>query len=72
MTYEYLKSDEKRVEKKLEELNLKYLDMEHKKEFEQIEEKCKALNSKTNPNYRDKIWAQIYKDVLELEKKALK
>ena len=70
MEYEYLKSDTKRIEKKLEQLNKKYLDIEYQKELDKIEERCKEINNSSGDNLKAKIWGEIYRDVLELEKKS--
>ena len=52
MEYEYLKSDTKRIEKKLEELNKKYLDIEYQKELDKIEERCKEINNSSGDNFK--------------------
>ena len=52
MEYEYLKSDTKRIEKKLEELNKKYLDIEYQKELDKIEERCKEINTSSADNFK--------------------
>jgi hypothetical protein len=70
MEFKYLKSDTKRIEKKLEELNKKYVDMEYKKEIDDLEKRCEELNSNSDQDIKDEIWGQIYKDVLKLEKKS--
>ena len=70
MEFKYLKSDTKRIEKKLEELNNKYADMEYQKEIDNLEERCKEINNNSDPDIKDEIWGQIYKDVLKLEKKS--
>jgi hypothetical protein len=70
MEFEYLKSDTKRIEKKLEQLNQKYLDIQHQKELDKIEARCKEINSAPDPDMKEEIWGQIYRDVLDLEKKA--
>ena len=70
MEYEYLKSDTKRIQKKLEQLNQKYDDIEHQKELDKIEERCKEINNSSSDNLKAEIWGDIYKDVLELEKKT--
>jgi hypothetical protein len=70
MEFKHTKSDAKRIEKKLEQLNKKYADIEYQKELDKIEDRCKELNTKSNPDLNDEIWGQIYKDVLELEKKS--
>ncbi len=72
MDYEYLKSDTKRIEKKLEELNQKYDDIEHKKELDKIEERCKEISNSADDDLKAEIWADIYKDVFEIEKKSYK
>ena len=70
MEFKYLKSDTKRIEKKLEELNKKYVDMEYKKEIDNLEKRCEELNTNSDQDIKDEIWGQIYKDVLKLEKKS--
>ena len=70
MEFEYIKSDTKRIEKKLEQLNQKYLDIENQKELDKIEERCKEINASADQDLKAEIWGEIYKDVLELEKKS--
>jgi len=70
MEFEYVKSDTKRIEKKLEELNQKYDDIEHQKELDKLEERCKEIKNNLDDDFKAEIWSEIYKDVLELEKKA--
>ena len=70
MEFKYLKSDTKRIEKKLEELNKKYVDMEYQNEIDNLEKRCKEINTNSDLDIKDEIWGQIYKDVLKLEKKS--
>ena len=71
MELEYLKSDTKRIEKKLEELNKKYDDIERQKELDRLEERCKEINASSNDDdLKAKIWGELYRDVFELEKKS--
>ena len=70
MEFKYLKSDTKRIEKKLEELNKKYVDMEYQNEIDNLEKRCKEINTNSDQDIKDEIWGQIYKDVLKLEKKS--
>jgi hypothetical protein len=70
MEFKYLKSDTKRIEKKSEELNRKYVDMEYQKEIDNLEKRCKEINTNSDQDIRDEIWGQIYKDVLKIEKKS--
>jgi hypothetical protein len=70
MEFKYLKSDTKRIEKKLEELDKKYVDMEYKKEIEDLEKRCEEVNTNSDQDIKDEIWGQIYKDVLKIEKKS--
>jgi hypothetical protein len=70
MEFKYLKSDTKRIEKKLEELNRKYVDMEYQKEIDNLEKRCEEINTNSDQDIKEEIWGQIYKDVLELEKKS--
>lgn len=68
MDYEYLKSDRKRIEKKLDELNQKYMDIQHQNEINKIEERCNEISSHQGEDIKAKIWKDIYSDVLEIEK----
>ena len=70
MEFKDLKSDTKRIEKKLEELNKKYVDMEYQNEIDNLEKRCKEINTNSDQDIKDEIWGQIYKDVLKLEKKS--
>ena len=70
MEFKYLKSDSKRIEKKLEELNRKYVDMEYQKEIDNLEKRCEEINTNSDQDIKEEIWGQIYKDVLKLEKKS--
>ncbi|HMK54402.1 MAG TPA: hypothetical protein VK444_06435 [Methanobacteriaceae archaeon] len=70
MPLKYLEKDQKRIEKKMEELNEKLQDMEHENELKILEKKYESLKDKTDLN--DQIWSDIYRDVLELEKKVKK
>ena len=70
MEFKYLKSDTKRIEKKSEELNRKYVDMEYQKEIDNLEKRCKEINTNSDQDIRGEIWGQIYKDVLKIEKKS--
>ena len=70
MEFKYLKSDTKRIEKKLEELNRKYVDIEYQKEIDNLEKRCEEINTNSDQDIKEEIWGQIYKDVLKLEKKS--
>ena len=70
MEFKYLKSDTKRIEKKSEELNMKYVDMEYQKEIDNLEKRCEEINTNSDQDIKEEIWGQIYKDVLKLEKKS--
>lgn len=70
MEFKYLKSDIKRVEKKLEQLKQQYLEIEYQKELEKIEERCKEIQNQSDNNLKAEIWTEIYQDVLTLEKKS--
>ena len=70
MEYDYLKSDNKRIEKKLEQLNQKYEDIENKKELEKLEKRYEEINNAPGSDLKKDIWGDIYKDVLELERKS--
>lgn len=62
MSDNYLKKDFERVQKK-------YEDLMHEGEIESIEKKIEALDTKQKPTLIDKIWVEIYNDVLDLKKK---
>jgi len=72
MEFDYLKSDTKRIQKKLEELNKKYSDIEQKNELDRIEERGNEIKLNEDDDFKKKIWADIYSDVLELEKNTVK
>jgi len=61
MSSEYLKKDYERVDKKFKELK-------NKGEIEAIEKKLNSYEKKPDSSTADKIWAQLYRDVLELKK----
>lgn len=70
MDFEYLKSDNKRIEKKLEQLNQKYDKIQHQNELDKIEERSKQIHEGSGDNLKAQIWGDIYNDVLEIEKKT--
>jgi len=70
MDLEYLKSDTKRIEKKFEELNKKYDVIQREKELELLEKRSNEINEGSDDNLKTQIWGDIYKDVLEIEKKT--
>ena len=70
MDFDYLKSDTKRIEKKFEELNKKYDVIQREKELELLEKRSNAINEGSDDNLKTQIWGDIYKDVLEIEKKT--
>jgi chorismate mutase len=70
MDFEYLKSDTKRIEKKFDELNKKYDAIQREKELERLEKRSKEINEGSDDNLKTQIWGDIYKDVLEIEKKT--
>lgn len=70
MDFDYLKSDTKRIEKKFEELNKKYDAIQHEKELEILEKRSNEINEGSGDNLKAQIWRDIYKDVLEIEKKT--
>lgn len=61
MSNDYLKKDLERVNKKFDELM-------QESEIETIEKKIEALDKNPDPDSIDKIWIQIYNDVLDLKK----
>lgn len=71
MKKDYLKKDKERVDKKLEELNLKYADMQHEKAMEKLEDRYDDLTKlkiTENLNFRGRVLRKAYKDVIKLEK----
>ncbi len=61
MSYEYLKKDIERVDKKFKELR-------DKGDIEAIEKKLDSLEDNPNSSSMDKIRVEIYRDVLDLKK----
>ncbi len=61
MSSEYLKKDFERVDKKFKELK-------SKGEIEAIEKRIDVIEAKPSSSSMDKIWAEIYHDVLDLKK----
>ena len=61
MSSEYLKKDIERVNKKFKELKTKG-------EMEAIEKKLDSLEENPSSSSMDKIWVEIYRDVLDLKK----
>ncbi|MDO5837032.1 MAG: hypothetical protein Q4P17_11035 [Methanobacterium sp.] len=61
MSTEYLKKDFERVDKKFKELK-------RKGEIEAIEKRLDSLEDIGINSSMDKLWAEIYHDVLELKK----
>lgn len=72
MEFKYLKSDTKRIQRKLNELNKKYDDIELQKKIDKIDERCEEIKATETDDFKEKIWADIYTDVLKLEKKQAK
>ena len=72
MGFDYLKSDTKRIERKLEELNKRYDDVELQKKIDEIDERCKEIKATETDDFKEQIWTDIYTDVLKLEKKQAK
>ncbi|BDZ71486.1 hypothetical protein [Methanobacterium petrolearium] len=61
MSDNYLKKDIERVQRKFDELM-------REGDIEVIEKKIEALNKNQEPSGIDKIWIDIYNDVLDLKK----
>ncbi len=61
MVDEYLKNDIERV-------NKKFIELMNEGEIENIEKKIETINNKPSPHPIDKIWLEIYSDVLDLKK----
>ena len=70
MTLKYLEKDQERIDKKMEELKEKNEDLEHQKRIKILEKKYESFKDKKNLD--NEIWAEIYRDVLELEKESKK
>lgn len=62
MSDDYLKKDLERVKKKFE-------DLMYEGEIEVIEKKIETLDMNPETTPLDKIWIDIYNDVLDLKKK---
>jgi len=50
----------------------KYSDIEQKNELDRIEERGNEIKLNEGDDFKKKIWADIYSDVLELEKNTVK
>jgi len=75
MKSKYLKGDIKRVDKKLEELNLKYENIMFEKAMKKLEDRKEELKEKETTeslNFKGKVLKNAYEDVIQLERKNKK
>ena len=75
MKSKYLKGDIKRVDKKLEELNLKYENIMFEKAMKKLEDRKEELTEKETTeslDFKGKVLKNAYEDVIQLERKNKK
>ncbi|MCE7699752.1 MAG: hypothetical protein K8E24_013375 [Methanobacterium paludis] len=75
MKSKYLKGDIKRVDKKLEELNLKYENIMFEKAMKKLEDRKEELKEKETTeslDFKGKVLKNAYEDVIQLERKNKK
>jgi hypothetical protein len=68
MPLKYLEKDQKRVDKKMEELKDKLHKLDHKAQLQRLEKKYEAMKEKGDPD--DELWSDFYQDLIKLEKKG--
>ncbi len=75
MKSKYLKGDIKRVDKKMEELNLKYENIMFEKSMKKLEDRKEELKEKETTeslDFKGKVLKNAYEDVIQLERKNKK
>ncbi len=73
--YEYVKGQKKNVDKKFDELLKKYKNIQQKSHLTQIQGRYNQLLAKQaskKADWIDEIMIEIYRDVIDLEKKEIK
>ncbi|NYT18459.1 MAG: hypothetical protein GKB98_02480 [Methanobacteriales archaeon] len=67
MALKYLEKDQKRIDKKMEDLNKKLDNLEHQAQLQRLEKKYENLKESGNPE--DELMSELYQDLIRLEKK---
>jgi len=67
MALKYLEKDQKRIDKKMEDLNKKLDNLEHQAQLKRLEKKYENLKESGNPE--DELMSELYQDLIRLEKK---
>ena len=68
MALKYLEKDQKRIDKKMEDLNKKLDKLEHQAQLKRLEKKYENLKESDNPE--DELMAELYEELIRLEKRA--
>ncbi len=68
MTLKYLEKDQKRIDKKMLDLNKKLDELEHQAQLQRLEKKYEKLKESGNPE--DELMSELYQDLIKLEKKV--
>jgi ribonuclease HIII len=68
MPLKYLEKDQKRIDKKMEELNDKLDNLEHQAQLQRLKRKYEKLKESGNPE--DELMSELYQDLIKLEKRA--
>jgi hypothetical protein len=68
MALKYLENDQKRVDKKLEELKDKLHKLDHQAQLQRLERKYESLKESGKPE--DELMSELYQDLIRLEKKG--
>lgn len=67
MALKYLEKDQKRIDKKMEDLNKKLDNLEHQAQLKRLEKKYENLKESGKPE--DDLMSELYQDLIRLEKK---
>lgn len=68
MALKYLEKDQKRIDKKMEDLKDKLNELEHQAQLQRLEKKYEKLKESGNPE--DELMSELYQDLIKLEKRA--
>lgn len=68
MALKYLEKDQERVDKKMEELKAKLDKLEHQAQLQRLEQKYEKLKESGKPE--DELMAELYEELIRLEKRA--
>ncbi|MEN6328955.1 MAG: hypothetical protein ABFC91_01505 [Methanobacteriaceae archaeon] len=68
MALKYLEQDQKRIDKKMEDLKDKLDELDHQAQLQRLERKYESLKESGKPE--DELMAELYEELIKLEKKA--